>query len=413
MLPEPGIDCRKQAKSSQLSIGSRTPRVSIVMAVYNAAPYLEETLESILAQTYSDFELIIVDDGSTDETPQILDRYGDPRIVRLRNETNLGVARARNRGGAIVRGEYVAVHDADDLSSPDRLEKQVAFLDTHPEIGLVGSQGVLLTEGGKYPLVVPLHNEEIQALLLGENCLLHSSLMIRKWLMDEIGGYDEGYVAAEDYDLVLRIAERTRVANLPDPLYFKRGVSGSITYSARGLWQQRCVLRAVEAALQRRCRWGKVAVPHRNYALTCLVAACAEAAFGEAALVTRCIERALEVDPSFAGRPEAAQRLAEYALGYALQAGAARSTNEIVAGVFAHWPAIAPPAILVRRTGALISASRAFLAYRSGRWKEALTAAAHGFVLWPTRAGNRGLLSVAGLSAVHLLRGWLRKIRTR
>ncbi len=390
------------AERSNLGGGSHVPRVSVVMAAYNAAPYLEETIESILAQTYSDFELIIVDDGSTDETPQILGRYTDSRIVRLRNKANMGVARARNRGNAAAWGEYIAIQDADDLSTPDRLQKQVAFLDVHPEIGLVGSQGLLLSNGGEHPLTVPLHNEEIQALLLGQNCLLHSSLMIRKTLVEQVKGYDETYMATADYDLVLRIAELTQVANLPETLYIKRGVPGSITYSPRGLWQNRCALRAVEDALERRRGRGETAVPHPKYALTCLAAACAEAAFGETSLITRYVRRALEVDASLVEQPEAAQALADYAVGYALQAGAAQSPEEIIGRVFAHWPGTDRPVLLVRRTQALISASQAFLAYRNGRWKETIVMATRSLVAWPVRAGNRGLLSIMGRSLFRL-----------
>src|SRR5512146_2439112 len=109
------------------------PIVSVVMPVYNSAPYLREAVDSILAQTFTDFEFIIVDDGSSDETPQILDGYGDARIRRLRNERNMGVVPTLNCGLAAARGRYVARHDADDISLPTRLEQQVRFLDTHPE----------------------------------------------------------------------------------------------------------------------------------------------------------------------------------------------------------------------------------------------------------------------------------------
>lgn len=388
------------------------PKVSVVIATYNAAPFLGEAIDSILNQTFRDLELIIVDDGSTDETHQILGRYTDPRIIRLRNETNQGVARARNCGNAIARGEYLAVQDADDLSTPDRIEKQVAFLDAHPEIGLVGSQGILIGESGETRLKVPLHNTEIQALLLGENCLLHSSLMMRRGIFEEIGGYDETYVA-EDYDLVLRLAERTQVANLPDILYLKRGVSGSITYSPRGLWQQRCVLRAVEEALQRRSRRGLIMHPHPRYALTCLAAACAEAAFGDDSLIAQYIQRALEVDDALTKRYEAAEVLANYAMGYALHAGAADGNpQEIVRRVFVSWPGNRNPRLLMRQTYALILAGLAFRAYRSSRWKEAATAAISSLRRAPIRPGNRGLLACVARSAFHLVHSWVRNMGT-
>ncbi|MGC8960616.1 MAG: glycosyltransferase family 2 protein [Chloroflexia bacterium] len=393
---------------------STCPRVSVVIAAYNAAPFLEEAIDSILHQTFPDLELIVVDDGSTDETPQILDRYADSRIIRLRNETNQGVARARNGGNAVARGEYLAVQDADDLSTPDRVEKQVAFLDAHPEIGLVGSQGILFGEGASTRLQVPLHNTEIQALLLGENCLLHSSLMMRREVFEAAGGYDETYAAAEDYDLVLRIAERACVANLPAPLYLKRMAPGSITYSPQGLQQQRCALRAVEEALRRRSKRGQFVLPHPRYALTCLAAACAEAAFGEVSWIAPCTQRALEVDRSLEKRREAADTLANYALGYAFNAGATDGNPlEIARRVFASWPGNRKPRLLMRRTYSFILAGLAFRAYRSGRWKEAAMAASASLARYPVRPGNRGLLAVASRSAFSLVRGWIHTLGTK
>lgn len=383
------------------------PKVSVVIATYNAAPFLGDAIESILNQTFRDLELIIVDDGSTDETPQILDRYSDRRIIRLRNETNQGVARARNRGNMVSRGQYLAVQDADDLSTPDRIEKQVAFLDAHPEIGLVGSQGVLFGEGSRTDLRVPLHDTEIQTLLLGENCLLHSSLMMRREVFEAVDGYDETFVAAPDYDLVLRIAECAQVANLPEALYLKRNVPGSITYSARGLWQQRCVLRAVEEALRRRSNRGQSVFPHPRYALTCLAAACAEAAFGDPSLVVRNVQRALEVNHALSKRREAAETLANYAMGYAFNAGAADGRpQEIVRRVFASWLGRRKPWLLMQRTYSLILAGLAFRAYRSGRWKEAATAAIASLLRNPIHPGNRGLLAVTSRSVFHLVQDW-------
>jgi len=389
-----------------------SPRVSVVMAAYNAAPFIGEAIESILNQTFPYLELIIVDDGSTDETPGVLDRYSDPRIVRLRNESNQGVARARNRGCAMARGEYIAVQDADDLSAPERLEKQVAFLDTHPEVGLVGSQALLFGEGGSTQIKVPLHNTEIQALLLGENCLLHSSLMVRREVFKEVGGYNESFIAAPDYDLVLRLAECTHVANLPDTLYFKRVVLGSITYSPHGVWQQRCVLRAVEEALQRRRSRGQMVSPHPRYALTCLAAACAEAALGDPSRIAPCVRRALEVDPLCEKRYETPRTIADYALGYALHAGAARGNPmEIVRLLFAYWSRDRKPSLLIRRTRALVLAGMAFHAYRNGHWKEAATMAIASLASVPVRTGNRGLLAVAGRSILHLMEARILKKR--
>jgi len=121
------------------------PAVSVVMCVFNAEAFLHEAMGSIFAQTFRDFELIVVDDASTDRTPEILAGYTDPRIRVIRNSSNLGVGRARNRGLRLARGKYIAMHDADDASVPDRLAQEVAYLESHPEVGLVGSAAFWVT----------------------------------------------------------------------------------------------------------------------------------------------------------------------------------------------------------------------------------------------------------------------------
>ena len=122
---------------------TESPRISVLMTAYNAAKYIADALDSVLAQSFGDFELIVVDNGSTDNTQDILSRYRDKRIVKIKNRKNLTVTESRNVGGTYTRGEFLAVHDADDLSDPDRFLKQVAFLDKHDEVGVLGTQGWL------------------------------------------------------------------------------------------------------------------------------------------------------------------------------------------------------------------------------------------------------------------------------
>lgn len=377
---------------------SREPRVSVVMAAYNAAGHITGTVDSILAQTFADFELIIVDDGSTDGTAAILDPYSDPRIVRFRNETNAGVARARNRGGAAAGGEYLAVHDADDLSAPERFTKQVAFLDTHPEIGVVGTQGWLLTKNSREPLDVPLDNRTIQSALLGMNCLFHSSLMIRSELWRQVEGYDERYPAALDYDLVLRLSEAGAVANLPERLYLKRNVPGSITNSERGLLQKRWGMQAVAEAVARRKAKGESARPPPRFALTCLEAACAEAALGDAVRSRADIERGLAVDTGVADRIEAARVLANCTLRYAALAEElveGTRAREILDRLFVVWPD-GNCDRLRKRTAAFVEAGVAFRAYEEGQWRRAATAATRSIGSWPARPGGVGTAKLLG-----------------
>src|ERR1043165_9066720 len=117
-----------------------SPHVTVLMAVYNGEPFLAKAIDSILAQTYEDFELLVVDDGSTDATPDIVRSYGDRRVRTVRNPRNIGLARSLNVGLAEARGALVARHDADDLSYPDRFRRQVEFLAAHPDVAVLGTR---------------------------------------------------------------------------------------------------------------------------------------------------------------------------------------------------------------------------------------------------------------------------------
>ncbi|MCB0255200.1 MAG: glycosyltransferase [Anaerolineae bacterium] len=232
-----------------------TPRISVLMSVYNGARYLREAVDSILSQTLGDFEFIIVDDGSTDETQGILDSYTDPRVVRLRNETNIGLTRSLNKGLAVACGEYVARQDADDISLPVRLEKQVAFLDAKPNIGLVGTAYREVYDDGRpdRPMSVPLTLDEIREQLLYHHCFCHGSVMARRTALTAVGGYDERFAVAQDRDLWLRLADHFDLANLADELYSLRMSSWSVTGTSRSR-QRQAVRRAVQNTLVRGIR---------------------------------------------------------------------------------------------------------------------------------------------------------------
>lgn len=199
---------------------NKNPRVSVLMPVYNGERYLREAIESILNQTFTDFEFIIVDDGSTDNTWQILQDYAanEPRIVLVRNETNLGVARSRNRVWGLARGEYIAVMDADDVSLPERLAAQVAFLDEHLEVGVVGSSVQLIDSDGspgnvwRYPT---MHGLILWALCF-YSPLAHPTVVFRRAVVERVGGYDDTLIANIDRHLWQRLSLVTRFANLPD-----------------------------------------------------------------------------------------------------------------------------------------------------------------------------------------------------
>lgn len=208
------------------------PVVSVVLPVYNCPRYVGQAMESILAQTYRDFELVVIDDGSDDETPDIVRRYTDPR-VRVITQQNEGLARALNRGISLARGRYIGRQDQDDFSFPERLAKQVAFLDAHPKCALVGTWAEIWLEGMRTERVHahPSESVDLKFELLLNNPFVHSSVMIRKAALDRIGMYstDPGRQPPEDYELWSRIAREFDVANLPEVLHMYREVPGSMS----------------------------------------------------------------------------------------------------------------------------------------------------------------------------------------
>jgi hypothetical protein len=209
-----------------------TPVISVVMPTYNGERFLRPAIESILNQTFRDFELIVVDDGSTDRTPRILAELKDNRLIVLTNDRNQGIAVATNRGLAAARGEYVALQDHDDISLPHRFKTQLDFLKSHPDIALVGSAAILIDENSVPYAEFPLPCEEIDIkwrLLFFGDALHYTSVMVWRSAMQEIGGYgeDPAFRYSEVYDPFSRLAVRYRMANLPDKLVLWRRHSGA------------------------------------------------------------------------------------------------------------------------------------------------------------------------------------------
>ncbi|MFW5642330.1 MAG: glycosyltransferase [Roseicyclus sp.] len=198
------------------------PKVSVLMGAYNAERFLREALDDLLAQTMADFELVVVDDGSTDATSSILEDYArrDGRIVLLRNGRNLGLPASLNRGLARCRADIVARADADDRYMPDRLARQLAFLEAHPEVGLMSCAVEKIDEQGRSLFVnrFPTKDGEIRMRELFVNCFSHPGVMFRRRLVEEVGGYDETLLSSQDADLWQRLRRRTVAANLDAPL---------------------------------------------------------------------------------------------------------------------------------------------------------------------------------------------------
>jgi glycosyltransferase involved in cell wall biosynthesis len=213
------------------------PEVSVVMAVFNQERFVAEAVDSVLKQSFTDFELIIIDDGSTDTTTEILDGYDDPRIVRHRNDDNLGLTRSLNRGLRVARGDFIARQDADDISLPLRLEKQIAFLRDRSDVGLVGCACVRIDREGKERGFYRPRSSDIQIrwVSLLTNPFAHPTVFFRSRLLTEHGlHYDESLETTQDYDLWLRMLERARGANISEALMLYRK-GGDITTAKRRL----------------------------------------------------------------------------------------------------------------------------------------------------------------------------------
>jgi glycosyltransferase involved in cell wall biosynthesis len=210
------------------------PRVTVLMAVYNAERFLREAVDSVLGQTFTDFELLVVDDGSTDSTLNILEEYSDVRVRVIALPENQKLVNARNVGVREARGGLIACMDGDDVAEPGRLEKQVAYMNAHPGVVLLGTGFVWVdAEGRAFEETRFSHENSIlqEKLLLGSQ-FCTSSIMMRTDAVRRVGGFRAlaGWVA-EDYDLWLRLAETGGIANLPDLLLRYRVHEGQLSTS--------------------------------------------------------------------------------------------------------------------------------------------------------------------------------------
>lgn len=205
--------------------------VSVIMPAYNAAEHIREAIDSILGQIFSDFEFLIIDDGSTDNTVDIIEEYNDPRIKLIRNEDNKGLVYTLNKGLEIAQGRYIARMDADDISRTERFEKQVIFLDENPEISILSVAFEFL--GTPYHIHFPTDNEGIKVKLLENTALLHPGAMFRKEAVIKNNlRYNEDYKYAEDYHLWAIAAQQgIKMANLDEVLVEYRQHENQVSMS--------------------------------------------------------------------------------------------------------------------------------------------------------------------------------------
>lgn len=206
------------------------PRVSVILPVYNEdEKNLREAISSLLNQTFKDFELIIINDGSNNNSEQVIQSYNDERIIYLKNEENMGIVPSLNRGLDISRGEYIVRMDSDDISREIRLEVQVKYMDEHPEIIAAGSFANRIPQPLRYEGPTTAHNTRTFTRYI-TNCIMHPTMIIRNKILKENNiKYDASYIHTEDYDLCNRLLKHGEIVNIPETLLLHRTHPKSIT----------------------------------------------------------------------------------------------------------------------------------------------------------------------------------------
>lgn len=210
------------------------PKVSVIMSAYNSGEYIEVAILSILNQTLKDFELIIIDDCSTDNAPEVIKKYQelDQRIVAIRNQANSGVAFSRNNGIKLAKASYIAVMDSDDIAYPERLEKQYKYMKENPDVALAGCGAEIMDENGRIlkKRIGLTDPDEIKFRMLLRNPFIHSTVFYRKKHFEEFGGYDKEYEYSEDYNFFSALAVKHRLASIPEILVkYREGSPQSVT----------------------------------------------------------------------------------------------------------------------------------------------------------------------------------------
>ncbi len=214
----------------------KKPTVSVCMVTYNRADLIGAAIASVQKQRYQDWEMIIVDDASTDDTEQIVAGFKDNRIHYYKNTVNQDVGRARNTALSYVRGVFVAVIDSDDIwLDPEKLGKQVRYLEQKPEVALVGTRVVTIDKDGEglEHLKNPISDKDVRATMLKKNPFVHSSVMFRTQQVLDLGGYDNKLTTAEDYELFLRLGRIGKLVNLPRYMVGYRIHQGNIIVARR------------------------------------------------------------------------------------------------------------------------------------------------------------------------------------
>lgn len=232
-------------------MNTTTPRISVLLPVFNGAPYLAEAIDSVLAQSHADFELLILNDGSKDDSAAVAKRFTDPRI-RYFEHPNMGLPATLNEGARHARGEFLFRQDQDDLCHPERFARQLAWLDAHPDVALLGTWARIFVDGD--PQAAPRYHRHpeshasIALCTIFDTAFVHSSVAIRRHAFEAIGGYncDPMRQPPEDFELWSRMCRRFHVANLPEVLLDYREVTGSMSRAPGKDFIQRIVMISAE-----------------------------------------------------------------------------------------------------------------------------------------------------------------------
>ncbi|MBW6442117.1 glycosyltransferase [Patescibacteria group bacterium] len=212
---------------------NNNPLVSVIMPAYNSEKYISEAIESILNQSFKDFEFIIIDDGSTDKTWEIIQEYAekDERVVAVKNEKNLNNYACRNKGIKISKGKYIVWQDSDDISMSNRLEKQVDFMENNLEVGICGSFMQIFTDEKDLNIrKYSTEDKDLRKDIFKYSPIAQPTAIIRKECYEKVGYYDDSYDATQDLDMTFRIGNEFKLANIPEVLIRYRVHPNSVTY---------------------------------------------------------------------------------------------------------------------------------------------------------------------------------------
>jgi glycosyltransferase involved in cell wall biosynthesis len=203
--------------------------ISVILPVYNDVEYVDVAIRSILDQTFGDFELLVIDDASTDGSSERIDEFDDERIVHVENDSNVGLIRSLNQGLDLANGRYIARQDADDVSSKTRLERQYHYLEQNPNIDLLGTAATLIDENGEpFDSFEPHESPSLDDMKM-MNQFIHGSICARAEVIRKVGGYNHTFRYCEDYELWLRMMQKGSARNIPQVLYKKRDHPSNIT----------------------------------------------------------------------------------------------------------------------------------------------------------------------------------------